>query len=121
MIRQARVELYNFTVRGFRSKEAGIFRMIGGSLTIADSHFEDNEAPFGGVINFLGNGVVNIDNSKFVNNQGQASPVFSMIADASLTVRNSSFLVNKATNGAAVIVYSGRGVFLFENCEFIGN
>ncbi len=52
---------------------------------------------------------------------GEASSLFALTAASAISIYNSLFLNNSATNGGAILGYSGAGTFLFDGCEFYDN
>ncbi len=92
-----------------------------GSLTVRNSHFENNTAQTGGAI-FNDGCTVELDTVTFRNNRatgGRGGAVENSQLGA-LTVRNSRFEANRAHDGGGLFV-AGDSTAVLDNVAFVGN
>ncbi|WP_405265534.1 beta strand repeat-containing protein [Methanobrevibacter sp.] len=89
----------------------------GAAVTVTDSEFINNTAPYGGAIENEGTGALVVDNSKFVENEATVSGG-AIISSGSASVSNSVFNDNEAATAntnAIYIWYSNNTLALTNN------
>ena len=89
---------------------AAIGARFGGSMTIRNSHFENNRSfGDGGAISMNGGGYASISNSSFVDNNATATGGAISTTSGILVISNSVFIGNRARRGGAIAADGSRG------------
>ncbi|TVQ62400.1 MAG: hypothetical protein EA378_05660 [Phycisphaerales bacterium] len=118
------------TFTGNSASNSGGAINAGGTVTINDSVFTDNEAAGSGGAVFVLTGNVTVDDSTFTNNRSVRGGAFHFNRDGVGVVRGSTFEGNttpgSGSRGAAIYAIATNfsdpdAEALFENCTFIAN
>ena len=95
----------------------------GGTLTIDNSTFTNNNAADGGAILNGGNGALTVDNSTFTGNSalGGGGGAICNEGGGTLTETNDTFAGNSAPYGLGGAIYNYDGALTVDNSTFTGN